>query len=273
MLQGIFASDHPLKIPAGRHLGYTRKLQYRWDDAIRVFDELVRLAPTPVNLRQGPMTLCLARRFVAAERAVETLGIPTTVVRTSEYAHGRPERYFVEADDYLALLRRSGRQRELLEALGDHLVRQVFFHGGVTQEEIDAFGEDAELGGNSIATRNALLATVLHRGAGAGKVAAALQRLEIMDRASSVSGSIGFRYAFAACADALVTSDHERLDLIRAATEAMIFRTRSWIPVECFLTVAGRSPSPQATEWLEDPEVVQQRWADHLATYLARHHR
>lgn len=271
MLRGIFASRHPLKIPAGRHLGYTLKLQYRWDEAIEVFDELVRLAPTAVNQRQGPMTLCLARRFVTAERAAKALTVPTTVGRTSQYAHGRPERYFTEADDYLGLLRRNGRQRELLEARGDHLVRQAFFHGGVTQEEIDDLSRESELGGNTVATRNALLATVLHRGSGAGKVTEALNRLAIMDRASSTSSSIGFRYALAACADALVTGNDGKLHSVREAAEAMVFRTRSWIPVECFLAAAGQAPTEQPTEWLEDPAVVQQRWADHLATYLARH--
>jgi hypothetical protein len=45
------------------------------------------------------------------------------------------------------------------------------------------------------------------------------------------------------------------------------FRTRSWIPVECFFGL----PLPETpTQWLEPPEEVGRRWTGHLDAYLAR---
>jgi hypothetical protein len=119
LLRATFDSDHPLRLPAGRHLGYTLKLQRHWDDALAVFDEVVSLAPTQLNIAQRPQVLSLARRFADARSAAEGTSTVATITRTAEFAHGRPERYFAQVGAKLVKLRTSGRQREYLEEQGD----------------------------------------------------------------------------------------------------------------------------------------------------------
>ena len=271
LLRKILDSDHPLKLPAGRHLGYTLKLHHRWDDALSVFDEVVGLAPTTLNIRQGPQTLSLARRFVEARDAAEVSGTATSITRAIEYAHGRPERYFREVTDKLSNLRTIGRQREYLEETGDLIVRRVFFHHDVDLREISAFRDEAELAGHVVAIRSALLGTVLHHGAESAERSIALERLKALDQASSVNGAIGFRYALAETCDALLAREPDRLAELRENTRNVDFRTRSWIPVECFLELAGVPLVPAPTQWLEPYETVVRRWGAHVDTYLARH--
>ena len=271
LLREIFHSDHPLRLPAGRHLGYTLKLQHRWDDALTVFDEVVRIAPTPLNIGQRPQVLSLARRFIEARYAAD--GTPTMayITRGAEYAHGRPQRYFAEVGDKLAKLRRAGRQREYLEDLGDYLVRRAFFRNDVTLREINDFREEAELAGHIVATRSALLASVLHHESNPADLCVALDRLKVLDRASSASGEIGFRYALAEFCDALIAGAHDRLVTLQEEACRVDFRSRSWIPVDFFLESVGLPLPSTPTQWLESYEVVARRWTDHLDLYLGRH--
>jgi hypothetical protein len=120
-----------------------------------------------------------------------------------------------------------------------------------------------------VGTRCALLATVLHRGTGPADISVALDRLKVLDRAST--GTIGYRYATAELCDALIAGDRDRLALLRDEAGGLDFRTRSWVPVECFLESAGLPLPPTPTQWLEPYEVVALRWAGHLSSYLARH--
>lgn len=270
LLRRIFDSDHPLRLPAGRHLGYTLKLVHRWDDALAVFEEVVGLAPTPVNISQRPQVLSLARRFAEARAAAAGTRAVEVITRVAEYAHGRPERYFTEVDAKIARLHRGGRQREYLEDVGLCLERRVFFRGDVDSREIDEFREQAELAGHVVATRNALLATVLHHDAHPGEISTTLRRLEVLERASTATGTIGFRYALAEICDALLADAPDRLATLREEACRLEFRTRSWIPVECFLESVGLPLPPVPTEWLEPYEIVRERWSAHLASYLAR---
>jgi hypothetical protein len=168
-------------------------------------------------------------------------------------------------------LRTAGRQREHLEDLGDYLVRRTFFRGDLGARDIAEFYEAAELAGHVVATRSALFATVLHRGTDPAGRSAALDRLRILDQASAAAGTIGFRFAFAEFCDAVVTHAPDRLAALHRDACQLDFRTRSWIPVECFLGSVGRPLPPIPTQWLEPYEVVNQRWVDHLDAYLARH--
>lgn len=271
LLKEIFYSDHSLCLPAGRHLGYTLKLQHRWDDALAVFDEVVQVAPTPLNRGQRAQVLSLARRFVEAQDAAEGLPVAAFITRTVDYAHGFPNRYFLEVSDKLAKLRRGGRQREYLEEMGDYLVRRAFFRSDLDMREIAEFREEAELAGHILATRGALLATVLHHASSAADLSVALDRLKVLDRASSPTGDIGFRYAMAEFCDARHAGAYERLAALHQEALQISSRTRSWIPTEIFLASAGLSLPPISTQWLEPYEVVERRWIAHLDSYLYRH--
>jgi len=271
LLRKIFDSDHPLRLAAGRHLGYTLKLQYRWDDALAVFDEIVRLSPTPLNVGQIPQVLNLARRFADARDSAE--GTPTAALirRVSEYAHGRPSRYFSEIDERIAKLRKTGRQREHLEAWGTYLVRRAFFRGDVNEGEITQFRENAELAGHIVAVRSALLASVLQHESNPTELSTALDRLKLLDRTAAEAGTIKYRYALAETCDALLAGKHDRLERLREEARGVNFRSRSWIPVECFLESVSLPLPPTPTQWLEPYDVVSRRWVNHMSSYLARH--
>jgi hypothetical protein len=272
LLRAIFNSDHPLRLPAGRHLGYTLKLQHRWDDALTVFDEVVRLEPTAINIGQRPQVLSLARRFIEARDAADGTSTSTLIRRVAEYAHGRPERYFDEIPAKITKLRKQGRQREVLEEKGDLLMRRVFYQEATTLDaaEINAYFEEAELAGHIAATRKALLATILQREAEPAELAVALERLKSLDQASEAAGVVGFHYAIAETCDALINGPDNRLQKLRQEIEEVDFRSRSWIPIECFLDLAGLPLTPTPTQWLEPYDLVLERWRGHLNRYLTR---
>lgn len=277
LLRSVFDSDHPLKLPAGRHLGFTLRQQARWDEALAVFDDVVRLAPTPLNLGQRPQTLSLARQFADAlaattDTAEDFLISPTPVHlrRMSEYAHGRPERYFDEIEEKVGRLRAAGRQRELLEEQSELLVRRAFFRGDLDDRELERFHEEADLAGHMNATRSGLLAIVLHHRAPSADVSAALERLRLLDQASA-PGPVGFRYAMGEVCDALIAADRSRLVRLRDSARQLTFRNRSWIPIDCFMSSVGLPLPPVPTQWMEPADEVSARWTQHLDAYLARH--
>lgn len=78
-------------------------------------------------------------------------------------------------------------------------------------------------------------------------------------------------YALAEFCDAQLAGAHDRLVDLHEELCNIEFRTRSWIPVECFLESVGLPLPPMPTQWLEPYKVVAQRWAAHLDSYLARH--
>lgn len=272
LLRKIFDSDHPLRFPAGRHLGYALKLQHRWDDALAVFDEVVRLAPTALNRRQRPQVLSLARRFVDARAASKELPDSSYIERVAEYAHGRPGRYWDEIPAKIAKLHEAGRQREYLEEMGDLLIRRTFFLSeAVEASEIDAYLEEADYAGHIVAIRSALLAKILYRRVEPAELATHLDRLKSLDQSSSPTGSIGFRYAFGEACDSFLSGSHNRLARLREEIGKVDSRTRSWIPIECFLDLAELPLAPTPTQWLEPYDVVLERWHAHLNRYLASH--
>jgi hypothetical protein len=272
LLRKIFDSDHPLRLPAGRHLGYTLKLQHRWEDALAVFDELVRLAPTAVNRRQRPQVLSLARRFADAREAAKEIPDWSFIERVAEYAHGRPGRYWDEIPAKITRLREAGRQREYLEEMGDLLIRRAFFRGeAVEVSEVDTYLEEADYVGHMVAIRSALLAKILHRGVEPAELTAHLDRLKSLDQSSSPTGTLAFRFAFGEVCDSFLSGPRSRLARLREEIGQVDFRTRSWIPVECFLDLAGLPLAPTPTQWLEPYDVVLERWRGHLNRYLATH--
>jgi tetratricopeptide (TPR) repeat protein len=271
LLRQIFDSDHPLRLPAGRHLGYTLKSRMRWDEALAVFDEVVALAPTPLNIGQRPQALALARRFVDARDAAAGTRISAQVRRMVEYAHGRPERYLDEINDKMESLRLHGRQREYLEEFSTHLARRALIRGDLTQSDVERFRETAELAGHVVAIRDTLLAMILLRQAHPTDIAVALQQLRTLDEVASGEGTVSFRYALAEFCDASITGTRNRLEVLREEILEVGFRTRSWIPIECFLERTGLPLPIVPTQWIEPREVVYQRWTAHLEAYLARH--
>ncbi len=267
LLRAVFSTQHPLRAPAGRHLGYALRNQFRWEASLAVFDELVALSPSAVNLRQRVLTLGQARRFDDAYTAAGGTDAFATVRRTTEYAHGCPQRYFDEIEAKIEENRRRGRQREVLEDRADLLFRRVFYFGDVPADEILRFQEEAEVAAHLVAIRDALLAQVVSR---IGDVEMALDQLRLQDAAALGREGHGFRSAFGETLDAIVRHDADRLEAVRRNAAALGARSRSWIPVECFLRGVGLDVPDVPTQWLEPFEVVQERWMGHLQRYLDR---
>ncbi|SDI91070.1 hypothetical protein SAMN05444157_0755 [Frankineae bacterium MT45] len=272
LLRTVFDSNHPLRLPAGRHLGYALKLTHRWEEALAVFDELVAIDPSDVNSRQRPLLLSTARRFADAQVSAGGTDAMESVRRTTEYAHGLPNRYFIEVEVKLAKYRKLGRHRELLEELGDLLVRQAFFdRPSPGPHDIDAFMEQAELSGHVYGMRCAMLAKCLSRQGTKSDLIETRTQLDVLDRQAGGMDSIGFRYAFAEICDSLISGERQRLRDVRTEIEKLDFRTRSWIPLECFMEVAGFPLTPTPTQWLQPEVAVRTRWRDFLNRYLIRH--
>jgi len=272
LLRRTFDSSHPLRLPAGRHLGYILRGHQRWDEALAVFAELVAIKPSPLHLRQGPIVLSMARRFAEARTAAAGIvSAQDYIRRVGEYAHGRPERYFSEVEAKLARYRAAGRQREQIEDQGDLLARRALFVGDVRTADIASYHDQAESAGHSVGVRSALLATVLQRSGASEDRAVALDRLRHMDEAASGSGVVGFRFAMAEVCDSLLCGDRGRLEQLRDQVSSLEFRSRSWIPTDCFLAAVGLPLPVMSTQWLESPATVVRRWTAHLDGYLTRH--
>ncbi|PYC66188.1 hypothetical protein C7C45_26040 [Micromonospora arborensis] len=271
LLREISRANHPLRNVARRHLGYTLKAQYRWDEALDVFDELSAEVPTSLHLGQRPQVLSTTRRFVEARDAAANLRVQALITRAQEYAHGRPQRYFAEIGEKLSKLRAAGRQREYLEDLGLYLERRAFLHSNLAVDEVDSFRDQAELVGHTVATRSALLAMVLVHRSDPAEISVILSRLKALDLASSPTDVIGYRYAVAEFCDARLAGDRNRLTALQQEVDGLGARTRSWVPVECFLQSVGLPVRPVPTQWLEPYDLVNRRWARHLRSYLSRH--
>lgn len=119
LLHRVFDAENPVRVAAGRHLGYLLREQHRWDDALAVVGEVATLSPATVNRVQLPVTLSPARRFADARAAARDEPTVACVNLTGDYAHGRPERCLAGAGDRVGRLRAQGRQREHLEERGD----------------------------------------------------------------------------------------------------------------------------------------------------------
>lgn len=273
LLRGVFDSDHPLRLPAGRHLGYTLKLLHQWSDAIAVFREVVAIAPTELNLGQEPLVLNMSRRFADARNAAEGQPIAGSIRRVQEYTYGLPQRYFDEIPATMLRLRDQGRQRELLEEESDLVIRRALLRGNeVTADELSSLEEKASQAGHLVAMRGSLTATVLDRRCGIEEIASALPLLKVLETRSSATGAIGFRYALAEICDSVIASDTDaRLATLGEEIGELAFRTRAWIPVECLMDWLGVPLSPMPTQWLDSYEVVRERWVKHFESYLSWH--
>jgi hypothetical protein len=271
LLRRVFDSDHPLKIPAGRHLGYALKNDGRWDEALDVFREVTTIAPTPINLGQPPQLLSLARRFIEARDEAAGTSTGALITRVAEYCHGQPGRYFAEIEEKVQKIRSQGRIREVLEDQGTLLLRRSLLRDDVESVEIEQFLAEAESVGHVVAIRDALAATVVHHQVTTAETSTILSRLKALDSLTAIGGGITYRYAIAAFCDALLADSYNDLERLRNEASLIPVRSRTWIPLEMFFEAIKLPLAPMPTQWLEARQVVLQRWTAHLDAYLVRH--
>lgn len=271
-LSRVLAAQHPLSEAAGRHLGYTLRSEYRWDEALAVFQQLIGTKPTAVNRRQIPITLSSARRFVDAEDALKAAPEAEAITRRmAAYAHGHPEVYFSEVPAKLVELREQGRQREYIEEVGTLLVRRALFRDDLEMPEVTSFLELAEYAAHSVGVRDAVVAAVLLRSGTDDERQSLLERLETLEKRRRPGEPIGWRSALAGLADASVRQDRARMSALAGLVAQVHNRSRAWIPVEVLLDTLGYPLLEGSTQWLEPLDEVRGRWAGHWGRYLSRH--
>lgn len=235
-----------------------------------MFDELARVRPIPLHLGQRPQLLNQVRRFVDARAASAGLPVEALIMRAADYQHGRPERYLSEIPEIIAALRQQGRQREVIQDEGILLLRRTLLTPDVTAAEIATFQVRAEVDGHNVAVRSIMQAAILHGGMNRSETELALDQLRTLDKRSGIVGMIGFRFALAELADAIVVGSRSRVEALHAEISALDSRSQQWISVEIFLEAVGLPVPPMPTQWLEPREQVVRRWTDHLDRYLAR---
>ncbi|WP_430296605.1 hypothetical protein [Sinomonas sp. B1-1] len=268
LLRRILASDHPLAMPAGRHLGYGLRNSSRWDESYRVFAELEERAPSELHSYHKVLTLATARRFRDAIDGIESLPPSRRggVLVKVDLAHGRP-------DDWLAfqarVIERTGErdaQRERLEAVGSLLKWRTILSADVSPEEARSLEAESDAVGFSAVVRDALASQALLDPLGDP---APVARLEALDRIA-LSGQLGHRTATVKTLRAMVAGDRRALEQIRDEIENRSGRGRIWIPIECLLSSLGLPVTLPPTQWLEPYRDVEERWRRILDAYAAR---
>lgn len=274
LLIDLFESNHPLRLPAGRHCGYVLRNAYRFDEAIAAFDNLVAVAPTIVNRYQQLFTYAAARRF---QDALDKMGdLPDNRVRSIRRAcaapHGRFDGWFEPQFEHLAELRERGRAREAIEEAGNTYRWRAFVHGDVDVALLEQVQEEAEEAVHLTGLRDIYLAKLFIDPDSANRDRDALAWVEKVDRSRN-SGEIGFRTSLARIALGLFTRSHDALDDIATEINARpLGRDRMWIPSECLLDSYGYSITIPSTQWLEPYERVRDRWRELFDLWLQRVH-
>lgn len=261
LLKEVARTEHPLAVPARRHVVYALRTACRWEEALTAVDELIAAVPSNLHRRQKSGTLSLARRF--RDSLIESEGYPehTGIRRRADFAHGRiNDNYLQVIADEAGALRNRGHEREYLEEAGVVLVRRVLLADDCSLDEIAAFQAECEIVGHTVGLRDSLLASVLHPGTDPGTVQTSLERLAALD--ALATGDIGYRYALGTLWRAYIHEDRELAASLADQIEALaIPRGRSWIPAECLLWTMGSPLRTEApTQWLEPVEVVLARW-------------
>lgn len=270
LLRRIFDSDHPLALPAGRHLGYQFRNSNCWDESLEVFQELISRSPTELNRYQRRLTLATARRFVEAADGMSELTDRRPGLQSNlEMSHGRPGRWLGRVQEVLNRTASEGRQRDRLEHLGASLRWRTILVGDVDRTEVATLENQAISIGYELGEREALSSLVLLTPGPGSEENAVLDRLEYLDRKAN-DGLQGFRTATVRALRAYVSGDIHELRNIRDDIENQPIRGRNWIPVECLLNginIPVRCPSSQ---WIEPYQDVEDRWMQIFQTYRSR---
>lgn len=271
LLAPIFNSDHPLALPAGRHLAYRLRNNDQMDDAVKVFDELIVRAPTNLNKYQRCLTLASARRFSAAVADSDALSELNreAILASSELSHGNPEAWLERHPGVLARKRAGGSAREILEQTGSSLRHRAIYVGDVSEQEVTSLLAAAEAVGYGVAIRDCMFLNVISCSDDSAEVTASLERLDYLDRLT-LGGRIGYRTAFATALRALITGETGALAPMVTEVNQKPFRSRAWIPIEFLLESLGAPLVYLETDWLYPVEVVRSNWSAIFTAFQAR---
>jgi hypothetical protein len=272
LLTRVFKSDHPLRLPAGRHRGYTLRNASRFEDALTAFAELVDVAPSVINRHQLLLTLVTARRFQDGIDGLADLPEDRVkrILRACALVHGKFDDYLGPVMEAIAKLRASGRRSE---ALGDTATAyrwRAFMSGDIDLDLLHELEDEAEDSTHLYALRSIHLARLLMNPGASLLNREAQVRFESIDRSKNF-GEIGWETMMARVALALYCGDDAALEDIAAVVNARSARRgRLWIPVECALDSYGYPVSTMQTQWLEPYEDVRDRWRTRWDNWLER---
>lgn len=272
LLTGVFESDHPLRLAAGRHRGYVLRNSAQWDEALAAFDELVAASPTDLNRYQRAFTFASARRFRQA--VDESFGLSEdrieAIKRSCRLAHGRFDGYFEARHAALQKLRQQSRIREAIENEGNSIRWRAFLHGDVDFGYLDVLQAEAEAASHLTGMRDAYLAKLFLDPRLAIAEPDTRTWFENVDRSKN-AGEIGWRTALAQIVLALSTDNLGELEkLANTLNRRQKPRGRMWISTECLLDSYGWTVPPEPSQWLEPYETVRDRWRGHFDHWKAR---
>jgi len=261
LLRQLMERPGPLSWIAGRHLGYALANASEWDEALTVFDELLRRRPDSHFIRhQRALRLCSARWFRRASAALPDL-LPehaTSIEARIRYLHGEPDAHLAWGMGRLSEHRDGGRIKDALELEGILIRRHAITHGRIPGHDPGDLRTLGESAGHESATRDALLSTVLLDGCIGD---ADLRWFVAADRARN-DAHLGFREATLRAALATLAGDRPALEQLH---REILLRERprgsTWIPVEFLLESQGLGVGDApGTEWLEDRAMIAARW-------------
>ena len=145
-----------------------------------------------------------------------------------------------------------------------------FVKGDLDIAQIDMFLQEADEAGHIPAVQDAYLAKLLTDPDWAEAAPDSIARFENINRSQN-AGEIGYRLAFAEAAIALYRNSSNGLeDLTKKLNARVQPRGRLWIATECLLDSRGYSINIPPTQWLEDYEIVRDRWRVLFERWLAR---
>jgi hypothetical protein len=268
LLRELFDSQHPLALPAGRHLAYQLRNGNQWEESLRVFEDLVERAPTELNRYQLFLTLATARRFREAAVGVNELSVRGDGLKAAlELSHGKPDFWLSRMQVVHDRIASDGRQRDGLEHHGACLRWRTILVGDVEGPEISDLLAQCEEVGYETGVRECLTSLALLAPSTDDLVV--LERLEYLDRRAN-EGRVGFRTAMVKAIRAFVREDGAGLTEVRDEIEQLPLRPRSWIPIECLLDSLGLPVPCPETQWVEPYPEVQGRWMSIFTTYRSR---
>lgn len=271
VLNKLFRTDGDLSIIAGRTLAYELRTQIRFDDAIAVFDDLVERNPSQLHLYQRCLSKAMARRFYDALQSTDGLDADRIGALKSgiHLWHGDPTVYFSRNDSARSKLQNQRRQREYLDSTASRLRwNSLFVNELDLSVPLNLLAQGRTIHHNT-ATRDSLVALLL-RAPHDPRWPSWLRELLVLDRSSN-DGRMAYRGSLIRAVAAYCTGDAKSLGVLAKEIESFDRpRSRVWIPIECILNSADIPITIPDTQWVEDPDVVADRWMKAIEALRSR---
>ncbi len=266
-MRALFAGSTAVAEPGGRWLAYRLRAHHRRDEALDVFEQLLRRFPERTRLyrNQYSVTLLQLRRFADMVAYREEHGLAPIVT------HGLNTRHGMDANCLASRLECAEKERS--RRYGFEIETSAWSVEArfrpVPRRVVDEFAERAILLGALLREADAWILRAYASLHGEDGFARALAELERIGRIQSEFPRASITRLLAM--RALVTGSGMDADRAWRATQGKEFaRPSGWIFTEFALELIDR-PLPEVhTQWLEPVEVVRERWYGIIRGIIAR---